>query len=98
MAKRGPGRVSQPGKSSRVGKYTDPVASGRITVTPESATKAHESSPRWFGFAILAAMIIGALVIMLNYFQALPGAASPWYLLVGLLFIMTGFAGATRYK
>ncbi len=43
-------------------------------------------------------MIVGALVIMLNYFQALPGAASPWYLLVGLVFIMTGFAGATRYK
>jgi hypothetical protein len=98
MAKRGPGRVSTPGSSSRVGKYTDPVASGRITRTPSTITEAQQSSPRWLGFAILAGFILGALTIMLNYFEALPGAASPWYLLVGLVLIMSAFVGATKYK
>jgi len=49
------------------------------------------------GVLILAFLIIGALVIVLNYFNILPGGPSDWYLLVGIVLIAVGFLVATRY-
>ena len=100
--KRGPGRASQPGKKGRttrptstVGRYKDPVASGRVTpATPKGET----SSPSWYGPAILALMILGVLIITLNYLNVLPGAVSAWYLISGLVLIFAGFFMATRYR
>jgi hypothetical protein len=41
---------------------------------------------------------IGMLLIVVNYLGVLPGGASNWYLLVGLLFITIGFITATRVR
>jgi hypothetical protein len=49
------------------------------------------------GVLILALLIGGALVIVLNYFNILPAGPSDWYLLVGILLIAGGFVVATRY-
>jgi len=49
------------------------------------------------GFSILALLILGALVIILNYFDVLPAGPSDWYLLVGIVMIASGFIVATRY-
>ena len=55
-------------------------------------------SPPWFGPLVLALLVLGVLTIILNYFGVLPGGASAWYLLVGLVVIFAGFLMATRYR
>ena len=41
---------------------------------------------------------IGALMIMCNYLELLPGAPSNWYLVGGLAFILGGIGTATQYR
>ena len=43
-------------------------------------------------------VIGGLLTILLNYLTVLPGSASTWYLVVGLVVIFVGFVMATRYR
>jgi 4-hydroxybenzoate polyprenyltransferase len=86
---------SQRRRSQRIGRYTPPEQSGRYTrPIPAGARK----SPAWFGIAILALLLGGVLVIILNYTSVLPGGASVWYLVAGLVLIFAGFLMATRYK
>lgn len=80
---------------NRTGRYVSPVESGRVT--PKTA-KESDPSPSWYGPMILGLLIIGVLLIILNYLGVLPGSVSPWYLVVGLGFIFGGFTFATRYK
>jgi len=49
------------------------------------------------GPAILGLLIIGALTIVLNYFNVLPAGPSNWYLLGGIILIAGGFFLATKY-
>jgi uncharacterized RDD family membrane protein YckC len=91
MAKKTPA----PKKTSRVGRYTDPVTAGRMT--PKTHTKEAEHSPQWFGVLVLQAIIFGLLVTVLNYLAVLPGSTSSWYLVVGLGSLFFGLFLATRY-
>ncbi|MGH8989580.1 MAG: cell division protein CrgA [Acidimicrobiales bacterium] len=103
-AQSGPGRAQRKGASAggrttasaraRVGRYTAPESSGKYT---PPIPKAVRRSPRWFGVAVLALLILGVLLILLNYLTALPGAVSAWYLVAGLVVIFVGFVMATRY-
>jgi hypothetical protein len=68
------------------GRYTAPI--------PRSVKK----SPVWMGPVILALLICGAAMIVLNYFNVLPGAPTNWYLLGGIAFIAVGFITATQYR
>lgn len=107
--KTGPGRAQRKGKSaegratskgsaprgaSRVGRYTSPEESGRYT---PPIPKDIRRSPRWYGIAVLAVLILGVLTILLNYISVLPGAVSVWYLVGGLALLFVGFLMATRY-
>lgn len=47
---------------------------------------------------MLDLVIFGLLVIALNYLDVLPGATSPWYLLLGLVSLFSAFYAATKYK
>lgn len=78
----GTGRVT-PKASSR---YTPPV--------PKSV----KVSPRWLPVLILTLLVVGILMIIINYLGVLPGGASNWYLLVGLALIAAGFIAATQYR
>jgi len=49
------------------------------------------------GPLILALLIVGALTIVFNYFNVMPGAPSNWYLVGGIVLIAGGFVVATRY-
>lgn len=100
----GPGRAQRKGTSSggrttvasrsRIGRYTAPEQSGKYTPpVPRGVRK----SPRWFGVAVLGLLVLGVLVILLNYLTVLPGATSAWYLVTGLVMIFAGFVMATRY-
>src|SRR3974390_1558259 len=103
---RGPGRSSRHGRSQ--GRVTGPAKHrGTNTGRPLSAEergsypaptpRSARSSPRWYGGMILALFIVGVGVIALNYLGALPGATSSWYLVAGIVMIMTGFVALMRY-
>lgn len=101
---RGPGRAQRKGTSAsgrttaraaERGRYTAPEESGRYTPpVPRDVRR----SPRWFGVLVLALLIAGVLLILLNYLTVLPGSVSAWYLVGGLAVIFVGFVMATRYR
>ena len=104
-ANTGPGRAQRKGTSaegrttakgtSRVGRYTSAEESGRYTPPiPKEARR----SPRWYGPLLLILLILGVLLILLNYLTVLPGGVSVWYLVAGLVVIFAGFLLATRYR
>jgi len=97
--KQGPGSAARKGRSA--GRVTStravahpPVASGRYTPPIPRSKKV---SPKWMGPLILALLIVGALTIVFNYFNVMPGAPSNWYLVGGIVLIAGGFVVATRY-
>ncbi len=81
--------------SKEMGRYVAPEQRGRYTAkTKHDTTK----SPRWFGALILELLGFGLFVIVMNYLNVLPGAVSPWYLVLGLASMFGAFFLATRYK
>ncbi|HMD45526.1 MAG TPA: cell division protein CrgA [Acidimicrobiales bacterium] len=94
-AKAAPSKSSSGKGTSRVGRYTPAVESGRYTPPiPRSVRR----SPRWMGILILVLLLGGILVVLLNYLLVLPGSASAWYLVLGLAMMFVGFMLATRYR
>jgi len=77
------------------GRTTAKQAPGRYT---PPVPKEYKESPRWVAVLMFALLGIGMLIIVVNYLGVLPGGASNWYLLVGLLFITIGFITATRVR
>ena len=55
-------------------------------------------SPRWFVVTMSSLMIVGVLMIVLNYLTLLPGSVSRWYLWGGLASIGMGFLMTTKYN
>ena len=55
-------------------------------------------SPRWYIITMSVLMIIGVLIIVLNYLTVLPGSVSNWYLWSGLGLIGIGFVMTTEYR
>ena len=55
-------------------------------------------SPIWVPVLLFGLLIIGALLIILNYMQLLPGAPRNLYLLLGLAGILGGIMVATQYR
>ena len=54
-------------------------------------------SPIWIPVLMFGLLIIGSLMIILNYVDLLPGGTSNWYLLGGLGLILAGIITATQY-
>ena len=67
------------------GRYTPPIP------------KEVRVSPTWVPIMMGALLVLGAGIIILNYLEILPGAASNGYLLVGLALITGGFITATQW-
>jgi hypothetical protein len=102
-AKTGPGGASRKGKSaggrtaSRVGRPSTAEESGRYTAPiPKSVRR----SPPWYGALVLALLVVGVAIIVVNYLAHLPFVShgAPWGLVVGLVLIFAGFLLATRYR
>lgn len=55
-------------------------------------------SPRWYVVLMSSLMLIGVLLIVLNYLTLLPGSVSKWYLWSGLGLIGGGFLMTTNYN
>jgi hypothetical protein len=81
--KSGGGRVT-PAKAPS-GRYTPPIP------------KDVKVSPRWVPVMMGALLVVGGAIIILNYLELLPGAASNIYLLIGLALITGGFITATQW-
>jgi hypothetical protein len=93
--KGGPGGATRRGRSSGRVSGGAPAASARYTPPTPKAAKV---SPKWMGPLILALLIVGALVIILNYFDVLPASPTSWYIVAGIALIAVGFIVATRYR
>jgi hypothetical protein len=88
-AKRLSGRKkTKPGRTTerKSGRYTPPVP------------RAKKVSPRWVPVIMLTSLVLGVIVVVINYLGVLPGGASNWYLLLGLGLIAAGFVIATQYR
>jgi hypothetical protein len=59
--------------------------------------QAERVSPPWMGGLIVALLVLGVLVIIIDYLGVLPGGATNWYLAVGAGMIIGGILTATRY-
>jgi hypothetical protein len=101
--KQGPGGASRKGKSasgrtaSKIGRYKTAEETGRYTPPiPKNVRR----SPAWYGVLVLALLVVGVLLIVVNYLAHLPGVShgSAWGLVVGLVLIFAGFLLATRYR
>jgi len=87
------GRATPKGGGS-LGRYTDAESSGRYTkATPTSA----KVSPRWWGPVLLTLMLLGVILILLNYLSVF-GNPSGWLMLTGIVTIAIGFLMATAYR
>lgn len=85
------GAEKAPGYAA-TGRYTPPKPSA-------AATAAMEETRPWVPWLMGIFLILGLLVIVLNYIdQILPSAPSNWYLLGGLISITLGFMTATQLK
>jgi hypothetical protein len=94
----GPGKAQKKGRSSggrTTAAGTKPsVQSTRYTPpVPKNA----KTSPRWFGLVIIAMFVLGALVVILNYADLLPGGVNNAWLIAAIGFIFIGLIMATRY-
>ena len=67
----------------------------RNTATPKKETKG--SSPTWYVALMFGLMVIGGLIIILNY-MGLLGDTSNWYLLIGLVAIGAGFMMTLNFR
>ncbi len=80
------GRVTKQKTNRTDGRYTAPI--------PKSVKR----SPRWYPYVLLALLILGVLVIILNFVGALPSSPTNWYTIVGLVAILVSVVMATRYR
>ena len=101
--KQGPGGASRKGKStagrttSKVGRPSTAEESGRYT---RPIPKSVRRSPPWYGALVLALLVVGVAIIVVNYLAHIPWVAhgSAWGLVAGLVLIFAGFLLATRYR
>ena len=63
---------------------------------PESQSK-HKESPTWYVALMFGVMILGALVVILNYIGAIPGGTASRWLYSGLGLIGVGFIMTLYY-
>lgn len=82
---RAAGRVTPRGE----GRYTPPIP------------REYRESPKWVPVVMFTCLLLGMLVILLNYLPdapVLPGDTNNIYLLIGLGLITAGFIAATKYR
>jgi len=88
------GRTTPKGGRTTPKKQPAP-ASGRYTPpTPKS----QKVSPKWVPALMFTCLILGVVIIVVNYLDVLPGGTTNWYLLVGRGLITAGFLTATQYR
>ena len=97
-AKRKGGRVTPKGTTPAGRPRPAPSATPASSRYTPPVPRQQKVSPRWVPVLMWALILVGAVMIVLNYLELLPGAASNVYLLVGLAAILAGIITATQYR
>jgi hypothetical protein len=100
-SKTGPGSATKKGRSAgRVtGRHVhirENAPDPNARYTPPIPKKIRRS-PSWMGPTIIGILVLGVLMIILNYTGILPASPTNWYLLGGIALFFIGAIGATRY-
>ena len=77
-------------------KGTRPANENPVAASAHSYTPSGKISPPWVAPLMFGLLGFGALMIILNYVDLLPGGTSNWYLLGGLAMILAGIVTATQ--
>ncbi len=87
-------------KSRVTAKGTRPEGAEASEISPRNtpAQDAYKPSPSWVPILMGLLLVLGVLMILLNYVDLLPGAPSNWYLLGGLGLVLGGIVTATQYR
>jgi hypothetical protein len=94
-----PAKVVPPKAKARA--KASPQATPARHTPPKPAGKRAGPSPRWVPVLMFALWGLGLLLIVLNYMGVLPGASdggNGWYLVAGLVSILSGIMVATQYR
>lgn len=70
----------------RAGRYTAPIP------------KDKRHSPTWYPVLLLALLLIGLILIILNYASLLPGGTKPYYLVAGIVCLCAGGLMSIQYR
>lgn len=82
---------------SRVRKKKDTYVRADVLAAP----KKRQPSPAWYGYVVLGTMVIGVAWLVMYYVS---GGSLPiekmqaWNVLIGFLWIATGFALSTQWR
>jgi hypothetical protein len=81
-----------------------PTSTGRVTVRAEQSRrytppipKAKRRSPPWYPYVLVGLLLLGLLLIVLNYVEVLPASPDTFYLVGGLVAILGGAVMSTQY-
>jgi Cell division protein CrgA len=96
-------KAPKPGTVPTASTSATPAPTRRTTQTPSSrytppTPKSVKVSPPWVPALMFALLLLGAVMIVLNYLELLPGSVTNWYLLGGLGLILGGIFTATQYR
>jgi hypothetical protein len=96
-------KAPKPGTVPTAPTSATPPPARRTTQAPSSrytppTPKSMKVSPPWVPVLMFALLILGAVMIVLNYLELLPGSVTNWYLLGGLGLILGGIFTATQYR
>jgi len=84
-------------ENSRVtAKGTKPQGEKTLTSRPALTASTQKISPPWVPVLMFGLLIVGSLMIIVNYLGLLPGGTDNWYLLAGLGLILGGIITATQ--
>jgi hypothetical protein len=89
--------VQKPAVTKKTSGRVTPKSTGRYT---PPIPKEFKRSPTWVPVLMLTFLILGMIIIIMNYLPGalvLPGDSNNWYLLLGLGLITMGFITATKY-
>ena len=75
-AKSGPGGAQKKGRSAE-GRTTSHHPGQSHRYTPPVA-RSVKKSPKWMGILIIGLFVLGVLLVILNYADALPGGVNNW--------------------
>ena len=88
------GKTKAPAKGPSTSKRVTPKGTGRYT---PPVPKTQKVSPPWVPVLMFSCLLLGMLMIILNYVNVLPSSPSNAWLLGGLGLITVGFITATKY-
>ncbi|HJR23873.1 MAG TPA: cell division protein CrgA [Acidimicrobiales bacterium] len=97
--------ATKPPKRKVKGGRVTPKGTGSTAPRPEASSRytppvprSQKVSPPWVPVLMFALLILGMLIIFLNYIEVLPGGVKNTYLLIGLGSILGGIITATQYR